>query len=136
VVSSTPRKLYSQVKSRRYPLDRTLGRPQSRSGRCGEEKNLEPLAGIELRPSSLQPFAIPTELSRLSNVIISNIKIFTDIIITVPRIINTIVVITTITMLLLPPFSKHSSLTSLFTVIFVFVVLAASRIYLSLTLEV
>jgi hypothetical protein len=36
-----------------YPLDRRLGGPQSRSGRCGEEKNLLPLPGIETRLSSL-----------------------------------------------------------------------------------
>ena len=29
-----------------YPLTRTLGRPQSRSGRSGEAKNLLSLAGI------------------------------------------------------------------------------------------
>jgi hypothetical protein len=29
-------------KSPRYPLDRKLGGPQSRSGRRGEEKNLDP----------------------------------------------------------------------------------------------
>jgi hypothetical protein len=33
VVSFTPRSLYSQGKSPRYPLDRSLGGPQSRSGR-------------------------------------------------------------------------------------------------------
>jgi hypothetical protein len=37
VVSFTPRPLYT-----RYPLDRRLGGPQSRSGRRGEEKVLEP----------------------------------------------------------------------------------------------
>jgi hypothetical protein len=31
----------------RYPLDRRLGRPRSRSGRSGEEKNSKPLPGIE-----------------------------------------------------------------------------------------
>jgi hypothetical protein len=49
----------------RYPLDRRLGGPQSRSGRCGEEKNLLPLPGIELRPPSPLPVATPTELSWL-----------------------------------------------------------------------
>jgi hypothetical protein len=33
----------------RYPLDRTLSGPQSRSGPLGEEKNLA-LSGIELGP--------------------------------------------------------------------------------------
>jgi hypothetical protein len=38
VVSSTLRSLYLRSKSRRYPLHVRLGRPQSRSGRGGEEK--------------------------------------------------------------------------------------------------
>jgi hypothetical protein len=48
VVSFTPRPLYPQGKSPWYPLDRGLGGPQSRSGRGGEEKNSQPLPGIEL----------------------------------------------------------------------------------------
>jgi hypothetical protein len=36
-----------------YPLDRRLGGPQSRSGRGGEEKNSQPLPGLE--PSIIQP---------------------------------------------------------------------------------
>jgi hypothetical protein len=43
VVSFTPRPLYPQGKSPRYPLDRRLGGPQSRSGHGGEEKNSQPL---------------------------------------------------------------------------------------------
>jgi hypothetical protein len=39
MVSFTPRQLYSPGKSPRYPLDRSLGGTQSRSGRGGEEKN-------------------------------------------------------------------------------------------------
>jgi hypothetical protein len=31
-----------QGKEPHFPLDRRLGGPQSRSGRCGEEKNLTP----------------------------------------------------------------------------------------------
>jgi hypothetical protein len=42
VVSFTPRPLYPRGKSRQYLLDRRLGGSQSRSGRCGEEKNLAP----------------------------------------------------------------------------------------------
>jgi hypothetical protein len=51
VVSFTPRPLYSQGKSPFYPLDRRLGGPQSRSGRGGEEKNSQPLPGLE-RPDN------------------------------------------------------------------------------------
>jgi hypothetical protein len=35
-------------KKLRYPLDRRLGGPQSRSGRGGEEKDSQPPPGIEL----------------------------------------------------------------------------------------
>jgi hypothetical protein len=49
--ASPPRQLYSWGMSPRYPLDRRLGGPQSRSERYGEEKNLFPLLGIEHRPS-------------------------------------------------------------------------------------
>jgi hypothetical protein len=45
VVSFTPRPLYPQGKSPSYPLDRSLGGPQSRSGRGGEEKNSQPPPG-------------------------------------------------------------------------------------------
>jgi len=47
VVSFTPRPLYPQGKSLRYPLDRKLGGPQSLSGRGGEENNFKPTPGIE-----------------------------------------------------------------------------------------
>jgi hypothetical protein len=47
VVRFTPRPLYPQGKSTLYPLDRRLGRLQSRSGRGGEEKNPQPPPGIE-----------------------------------------------------------------------------------------
>jgi hypothetical protein len=43
-----PAAFYPQGKSRRYPLDRRLSGPQSRSGRSGEEKNGQPPPGIEL----------------------------------------------------------------------------------------
>jgi hypothetical protein len=55
VVSLTPRPLYPQGKSPWYPLDRRLGGPQSRSGRGGEEKNSQPLSGLE--PLIIQPVA-------------------------------------------------------------------------------
>jgi hypothetical protein len=49
-----------------YPLDRRLGGPQSWSGCGGEEKNTQPLPGLE--PPIIQPVAqrYTTELSRLS----------------------------------------------------------------------
>jgi hypothetical protein len=47
VVSFTSRPLYTKGKSTRYPLDRRLGGPQSRSGRGGEEKNSQPPPRIE-----------------------------------------------------------------------------------------
>jgi hypothetical protein len=40
--SFTPLPLYPRAKSPRYPFDRRLGGPQSRSGRRGEEKILDP----------------------------------------------------------------------------------------------
>jgi hypothetical protein len=42
-----PRPLYWQGKSLWHPLNRRLGGPQSRSGRCGEKKNSQPPPGIE-----------------------------------------------------------------------------------------
>jgi hypothetical protein len=47
VVSFMPPLLYPQGKSPRYPLDRRLGGPQSRSGRGGEEINSQPPPAIE-----------------------------------------------------------------------------------------
>jgi hypothetical protein len=44
--SFTPRPLYLQGKGPWYPLDRRLGGLQSRSGRCGEENNLN-LSALE-----------------------------------------------------------------------------------------
>jgi hypothetical protein len=56
--------LYPQGKSPWYPLDWRLGRPQSRSGRGGEEKNSQPPPGIEPwspdRPAHIV-VTIPTE---------------------------------------------------------------------------
>jgi hypothetical protein len=62
VVSFTPRPLYP-----RNLLDRRLGGPQSRSGRHGEEKILDPTGTRTPTPRSSRPLpvAIPTELSRL-----------------------------------------------------------------------
>jgi hypothetical protein len=50
MVSFKLRPLYCRGKSPRYPLDRRLGGPQSRSGRCGEDKNLLRLPRNEPRP--------------------------------------------------------------------------------------
>jgi hypothetical protein len=47
VVSFTPRPLYLQGKSPWYSLDRRLGGPQSRSERGGDEKNSQPLPGLD-----------------------------------------------------------------------------------------
>jgi hypothetical protein len=47
VVSFTPRPLYTKRKSPWYPLDRRLAGFQYRSGHGGEEKNSQPLPGIE-----------------------------------------------------------------------------------------
>jgi hypothetical protein len=55
VFSLTYRKHYSQEKSPWYPLNRMLGGPQRRSGRGGEEKNSQPLPGLE--PLITQPIA-------------------------------------------------------------------------------
>jgi hypothetical protein len=64
VVKFTPRPLYPQGKSPWYPFGRRLGGPQNRSGRGGEEKNSQPLPGLE--PPIIQPVAqrYTTELSR------------------------------------------------------------------------
>jgi hypothetical protein len=57
--------LHPQGKSHRYPLDRRLGGPQSRSGRGDDEKNTHPLPGLE--PLIIQPVGqhYTTELSRI-----------------------------------------------------------------------
>jgi hypothetical protein len=47
------RTLYLQGKSPWYQLDRRLGGHQSRSARGGEEKNSQPLPGLE--PPIIQP---------------------------------------------------------------------------------
>jgi hypothetical protein len=54
-----------QAKSSWYPLDRRLGGLQNRSGRGGEEKNSQPLPGLE--PPIINSVAqrYTTELSRL-----------------------------------------------------------------------
>jgi hypothetical protein len=58
--------LYPQGKSPKYPLDMKLGEPQYRSGRCGEQKRILSLQGIETQLSNGRPFVIPTELSEFN----------------------------------------------------------------------
>jgi hypothetical protein len=60
---SCPSRFTSQEKNPRYPLDRMLGGSQSRSGRCGEDKEFG-MPGMEPEPSSPYPITIPTLLSR------------------------------------------------------------------------
>jgi hypothetical protein len=57
-------------------LDRRLGGPQSRSGRSGEEKILEPTGTRTPTPRSSSPYqvAIPTTLSRLPFAVVRFIK--------------------------------------------------------------
>jgi hypothetical protein len=65
VISFTVQPLYPEGKSFWCPLNRRLGGLQTRSGRGGEEKNSQPLPGLE--PPIIQPVAqrYTTELSRL-----------------------------------------------------------------------
>jgi hypothetical protein len=58
------------VKGPQVPLYRRLGRPQNQSGCSGEEKNSQPLLGLE--SLIIQPIAqfYSTELSWLSSIII------------------------------------------------------------------
>jgi hypothetical protein len=65
VVRFTPRQLYPQGQNPWYPLDRRMGGSQSRAGPGGEEKNSQPLPGLE--PSNIQPVAqrYTTRSSRL-----------------------------------------------------------------------
>jgi hypothetical protein len=55
---------YSQRNDPEYPLARRLDGAQSRSGCCGEEKNLV-LAGIGTRPSNPYPVATSIKLPKL-----------------------------------------------------------------------
>jgi hypothetical protein len=74
VVSFTHRLYYTQGKSPWYPLDRRLGGSQSRSGR-GDEKNSQLQPGLE--PPIVQPadHRCTTELSRVTNYKVRNIKL-------------------------------------------------------------
>jgi hypothetical protein len=57
VVNFTRRPLYPRGKSPRYPLDRRLGGPQSRSGRFGEENISWPYRDLNSDPWVVQPVA-------------------------------------------------------------------------------
>jgi hypothetical protein len=57
MVSFTPRRLYPREKSSLYPLDRSLGESQSRSGRFGEEKILWLFSDSNSEPSVVEPVA-------------------------------------------------------------------------------
>jgi hypothetical protein len=69
--------------SPRYPLDRRLGEPQSRSGRSEEEKILNTTGTRTPTPRSSSPYlvAIPTTLSRLLIIIITIPLEFTKVLI-------------------------------------------------------
>jgi hypothetical protein len=54
VFNLSPRPFYPEKESR-YPSNRRLGGPQSRSGRFGEENDLLPLLGF--KPQIAQPVA-------------------------------------------------------------------------------
>jgi hypothetical protein len=62
VVSFMPRPLYTLGNRPPVPLDRRLGGPQSRYGRCGQKKSPAPTGN---RTSSVQLVTKPTEPSRL-----------------------------------------------------------------------
>jgi hypothetical protein len=61
--ASRPGRFSPQRKSPWYPSDRRLSGPQSRSGRDGEEKNSQPLPGLEPRSSIPWPTATPLSYS-------------------------------------------------------------------------
>jgi hypothetical protein len=75
MVSFTNRPLYCKGKSPWYPLDRRLGGFQDQSGHSGEEKNFQPLPGLE--PSVIKPIAqiCATKLSRLLLLLIGNYEV-------------------------------------------------------------
>jgi hypothetical protein len=66
VINFKPRQLYLQRKSTRYPLDRRPGGPQSRSGRCGEERNPSPCRVSNPSPAR-SAVTTQNKLSRLAS---------------------------------------------------------------------
>jgi hypothetical protein len=63
------RPLYPRGKSSRYPFDRRLGGPQSRSGRGGEEKNSQPLPGLESPIIQSEAQRYTAKLTRLRDLV-------------------------------------------------------------------
>jgi hypothetical protein len=75
VVSFTPRPLHPQGKSPWYPLDRRLGDPYGRSGHGGEEKNSQPLPGLEHSVIQSVAQSYTTELFRLIHIRMTEVVI-------------------------------------------------------------
>jgi hypothetical protein len=63
MVSFTPRPLYPRRKSPWYSLNRRVGVPRIRSGRCGVEENLMPL--LVIHPSSLYQLSCPGSVKKV-----------------------------------------------------------------------
>jgi len=66
VVSSTPRLLYPRRKSLRFPLDRSLGGPQSQFGRGGEKEIFRPSQESNPCRPAHSLVSVLSEISRLS----------------------------------------------------------------------
>jgi hypothetical protein len=76
-----PWPLYRRGKRPRYPLDRRLSGPQSRSGRRGEEKILDPTGTRTPTPRSSSPvarrytdYAIPASMIKLREVLFKTLR--------------------------------------------------------------
>jgi hypothetical protein len=76
VVSFTPRPLYPRGKSPRYPLDRRLNGPQSRSGRRGEEKILSKAPYLQQTLNLLRDHFMWCETANLNAYLVINNKLF------------------------------------------------------------
>jgi hypothetical protein len=72
VVNFTTRPLYPRWNSPRYPLDRRLGGPQSRSGGCRKEKN-HPLGRIWTQ--AVQPIALSVHWITLTSTLLMGFKV-------------------------------------------------------------
>jgi hypothetical protein len=75
-VTFTPQQLYPRFKSPWHPLDRRLGGNSNLSDCDGEEKNSQPLPGLE--HSIIQPVdqRYTTELSRLLHIVLYYIILY------------------------------------------------------------